>query len=154
MWYGQVDWLPLLGVVMPPWLGLFFIVTKPQVCGLVALYWMVEAWKAGTVIKTFAPITIVTLLSFIPFGIWPAKMFELSAAYPHQALWPLSIVMSVALLIVAWKRKDKTLSASASPLAASYAQSNSFASILLSLLRYKWLMVAVVIALWIAEFIQ
>jgi hypothetical protein len=154
LWYGQIDWLPLLGVVMPPWLGLFFIAVKPQVCGLVAPYWLVEAWKARAVIKTFAPITIVTLLSFIPFGIWPAKMLELSAAYPTQSLWPWSIALSVALLIVAWKRKDKTLSAAASPLAASYAQPNSFASILLPLLRYQWLMVAAVVVLWIAEFVK
>jgi hypothetical protein len=154
LWYGQIDWLPLLGVVMPPWLGLFFIATKPQVCGLVALYWLAEAWKTHTIVRTFMPVAIVTLLSFIPFGLWPLKAFELGAAYPYPALWPWSLLLSAALLLVSQIRKDKTLAAAGSPLAASYAQLHSFVSILLPLMRYQWLMVAAVAALWLAEVVR
>ena len=151
LWYGQIDWLPLLGIVMPPWLGLFFIATKPQVCGLVALYWLAEAWKAGTVIRTFAPITIATLVSFAAFGFWPASVAEFGRT---GAMWPWSIVLSVALLFVAYKRKDKTCAAAASPLVSPYAQLHSFVVILLPLLRYQWLMIGAVILLWIAEFVK
>ena len=151
LYYGQIDWLPLLGIIMPPWLGLFFIAVKPQTCGLVALYWLVEAWKAGTVIRTFAPVTIATLVSFGAFGFWPARAAEFGRL---GAMWPWSIVLSVALLVVAYRRKDKTLAAAASPLASPYAQMHSFTSVLLPLMRYQWLMVAVVIALWIAEIVK
>lgn len=151
LWYGQIDWLPLLGIVMPPWIGLFFIATKPQVCGLVALYWLAEAWRAGTIIKTFTPVTIATVVSFGAFGFWPAS----AAAFGRMgAMWPWSIALSVALLFVAYKRKDKTPAAAASPLASPYAQLHSFASVLLPLMRYQWLMVAAVVLLWIAEFVK
>ena len=150
MYYGQIDWLPLLGVIMPPWLGLFFVAIKPQTCGLIALYWLVEAWKAGTVIRTFAPVTIVTLLSFIPFGLWPMQ----AARFPqNNGFWPWSLILSIALLIASQVRKDKTFSVVASPLASPYIRLHSFIGILLPLLRYRWLMVATVAVLWLSRFV-
>lgn len=148
LYYGQIDWLPLLGIVFPPWLGLFFIAVKPQVCGLVALYWLVEALKAGAVIKMFAPVTIATLVSFGVFGFWPARTAEFGRL---GAMWPWSIALSIALLVIAYRHKDKTLAAAASPLASPYAQMHSFASVLLPLMCHQWFMVATVVALWLAE---
>ena len=151
LWYGQIDWIPLLSILMPPWLGLFFIAVKPQVCLFVVAYWLAEAWKAGMIIKTFTPVTIATLVSFAMFGFWPANAAVFGRA---GAMWPWSIALSVALLFVAYKRKDKTAAAAASPLASPYAQLHSFIGILLPLMRYQWLMVLAVVLLWIAEFVK
>jgi hypothetical protein len=44
---GNVDFLVILGFIMPPWLGLFFVLMKPQLGFGVVAYWMVEAWQKG-----------------------------------------------------------------------------------------------------------
>jgi len=56
---GNLDWLVALGFVLPPQIGLFFIIIKPQVGIGVGLYWLVEAWRAGgwqRVLRTFRPV--------------------------------------------------------------------------------------------------
>jgi hypothetical protein len=142
--------MPLLGVVLPPWLGLFFIAVKPQTCGLVAIYWLYEAWKAGTIIKTFTPVTIATLVSFGAFGFWPMQVTQFGWINP---LWPGSILLSVAMLFLSIHRKDKTQAAAASTLMSPYVRIASYSSLLLPLMRYQWFMVAVVIALWLVRMI-
>lgn len=151
LWYGQIDWIPLLGLLMPPWLGLFFIAVKPQVCGLVAIYWLVEALKAKSVIRTFVPITIATLVSFALFGFWPARAMEFGQT---NLLWPWTLMLSIVLLIVSLAWKDKTMAVAASPFASPYAQVHSFVGILLPFMRHQWLMVGAIIALWIVEFVK
>ena len=148
IWNGNIDWLPLLGLTLPPWLGLFFIATKPQTCGLVAIYWLIEAWKSGTVIRTFAPVVVATLLSFVLYGPWPLRA---AGAVQTNQLWPMSIVASVVLFVVAYARKDIVYSAAASPFLSPYAWTHSFSVVLLPLLRYQWVMVTVTVVLWIIE---
>lgn len=148
IWNGNIDWMPLLGVTLSPWLGLIFIAVKPQTCGLVAIYWLYEAWKAKRVIRTFAPVAAVTLLSFVLYGLWPLRAME---ATQNNTLWPMSAVVSIVLLIVALKVNDKTLAVAASPLVSPYAHQFSFASVLVPFLRHKWVMVGVVVILWIVE---
>ncbi len=41
---GNIDWLAVLGFVLPPQIGLFFITTKPQIGIAVGLYWLVDIW--------------------------------------------------------------------------------------------------------------
>jgi hypothetical protein len=40
---SNIEWLPLLGFIMPPRIGLFFITIKPQIGISVGLFWLVEA---------------------------------------------------------------------------------------------------------------
>jgi len=148
LYMGQIDWLPMIGVVLPPQIGLIFIATKPQTCGIVALYWLIEAAKRRTVIRTFAPVAIITALSFIPFGFWPGKMNGFGVT---NALWPFSIALSVALFVMAYIRRDKNTAAAASPLISPYAQPHSFAVMLLPFMRHSALMIMAVVASWIVE---
>lgn len=103
IWMGQIDWLPLLGILLPPQVGLFFVATKPQTAGVLALYWLYESWKAKTIIRTFAPVTVVMLLSFAVFGFWPAHARALEIT---NFAWPWTIVTSVAMLYLAHLSKD------------------------------------------------
>ena len=49
---GNVDFLVILGLIMPPWLGLFFVLMKPQLSFGVVAYWLVEAWQKGSAAAT------------------------------------------------------------------------------------------------------
>lgn len=151
LYYGQIDAFALLGLVMPPWIGLFFVAIKPQTCGLVAIYWLVEAWKSRTVIRTFAPVTLVMLLSFALFGLWPLKAVEFGQT---NGLWPFSILISLALIALAFYRKDRSIAGAASPFVSPYFRPHSLSSSLLAMVRYPWLIVTVVAILWIVEVIR
>ena len=67
---GNIDGLCALGFLLPPQIGLFFILTKPQIGIGLALFWAVDAWVEGRFIKTFSPVIIAYLLSFAVFGWW------------------------------------------------------------------------------------
>jgi len=56
---ANLDWMPLLGFVLPPQVGLLLVVIKPQVGWIVALFWFVEAWREGKWKKVF-----VTFIQF------------------------------------------------------------------------------------------
>src|SRR5690606_20758783 len=55
---GNIDWLPIVGFVLPPQIGLFFVLTKPQMGSAVAVFWLVEAWREGgfkEAVRVFGP---------------------------------------------------------------------------------------------------
>ena len=72
---GNLDCLSLLGFVLPPQIGLFFVLMKPQVGIAMALFWLVEAWRQGgprEIGRVFAPVALALVLSVLLFGNWSA----------------------------------------------------------------------------------
>lgn len=65
---GNIDWLPLVGFVLPPQIGLFFILIKPQMGLAVALFWLVEAWREGGLREV---IRVLGLLVRLWLSAWP-----------------------------------------------------------------------------------
>lgn len=117
---GNMDWLAILGFILPPQIGLFFISIKPQIGIAVAPFWLVQAWRTGgwkEVLKVFAPFTIVLLLSFVPFGFWPLETLreDIVGVYFNASLWPLSIPVGLALFVAAIRKHRIEYAMAASP---------------------------------------
>src|SRR5512135_1583531 len=73
---GNIDWLAAMGLVLPVWIGLFFVVIKPQIGIAVVIYWAYASWRNGGIkglIRTFAPVTVAYGLSILLFGPWPLR---------------------------------------------------------------------------------
>jgi len=72
--YGNLEWLVLLGLLLPPRVGVFFMLIKPQV-GMGALVcWIVQAWRkrgARGVLGLLWPVGLAVLLSMAIYGPWP-----------------------------------------------------------------------------------
>jgi hypothetical protein len=125
LFFGNINWLSLLGFIMPPMPGLFFVTTKPQVGSVVALFWLVEAWRKGgvrQVFRTFWPVSLALLLSFALFGFWP---YRFSVVLDHaqtlnHSLWPSSIPVGLALLVASLRRRDIRFAMAASPCLSPY----------------------------------
>lgn len=150
---SNINWLVLLGYLMPPSIGLFFVLLKPQVGFAVAIYWLVEAWQKGRirqVLKTFMPVTLVTLLSFVIYGFWPAKAPNLSDAYWNVSLWPLSIPIGLVLLAIAFRRKQIRYAYMVSPFFSPYVGAYSYVTTLLGLVPSTLETIVAVVGLWIA----
>ena len=149
---GNIDWLASFGFVLPPQIGLFFIAIKPQIGIAVAPFWLIEAWRQGSwkqVLRTFAPFTIVLLLSFAIFGLWPLGAVEVTGVSFNASLWPLSIPVGLALFVTAVRKRKIEYAMAASPCLSPYALFYSWTGVLLAIIASVPETIAAVIGLWI-----
>ncbi len=161
------DWIPLLGVVLPPQSGLFLVVVKPQIGFGVAFFWLVEAWRNGggrlrsgyigglrEVVRVFWPVTLALLISFAIFGVWPLRYHELLTEWWNASLWPASIPVGLALLVAALRRRRKEYALAASPCLSPYVLFHSWSGALVALVASQVEFLAAVAGLWVLVVIR
>jgi hypothetical protein len=152
---GNIEWLALLGVVLPPQIGLIFLAAKPQFGLGLALYWLITIWiEQGfrKVIQTFAPVTILLMLSFLMYGFWllrlPKAMIALDTA--NSSLLPYGgALLGVFLLVMALRNRDSKAALAAGPLFSPYVLLFTWAAALVYFLPKPKLLIVLVILLWI-----
>ncbi len=156
---SNIDWLVILGFVLPPQAGLFFLAVKPQIGSVVALFWFVEAWRKGglrDVFRTFWPISLALLISFVLFGLWPLR---LGAALPNASsfnasLWPNSIPVGLALLVAAIRTRNIRFAIASSPCLSPYVLFHSWSGALVSIVSQSAETIAAVVGLWVLVIIR
>ena len=149
---GNIDWLAAIGFIIPPQFGLFFISIKPQIGIAVAPFWLIEAWRGGgwkQVVKTFAPFTIVLLLSFAIFGLWPFEAVNYSQVWWNASLWPMSIPLGLALFVTAARKRRIEYAMAASPCLSPYVLFYSWGTALLAIISSVPETITAVVGLWI-----
>lgn len=156
---ANIEWIPLLGFVLPPQIGLFFVAVKPQTGFAVAAFWLVEAWRQGgwrQVIRTFGPVALAFLLSFALFGLWPFRFDSvLSIAQGFNAsLWPYSIPVGLALFAWAVYKREIRFAMPVSPCLSPYVLFHSWTSALVAISAQDIAMVAAMVALWVLVIVQ
>jgi hypothetical protein len=148
---GNIDWLPALGLLLPPRWGLFFVLIKPQVGIGIALYWLWEAWQRGRareVLRVFAPVTAAFLASFLIYGPYlfrPSLKTEWSTS-----LFPYLVPVGVVLLVLAVRKRTPHFAVGAGLFFSPYLTFPSYALLVLSGVRRWWLAAAVSALLWAA----
>lgn len=149
---GNIDWLAIIGFVLPPQIGLFFISIKPQLGIAVAPFWLISTWKTygwKQTLKIFAPFTIVLLLSFALFGLWPLQALNYPDLWWNASLWPMSIPIGLALFVTALRKQKVEYAIAASPCLSPYVLFHSWIGVLLSIISSTAEVIAAVIGLWI-----
>jgi hypothetical protein len=155
MLYGNIEWVPLLGILLPPPLAMVFFATKPQAAiGLILLtisnQWMKERWKG--LILTLAPTVVLFGLSTWLWGI----PYLPGINNPGQrSLFPYSLVVGLPALILALKKNDTKLAAFVGPFVSPYITFHGYLPALFPF-KGKWMAVAVLIAfipvlLWVVS---
>lgn len=133
----NINWLVALGFVMPPQIGLFFVLAKPQVGAAVALFWLVEAYRDGgihKVITTFAPVGIALALSVAIFGpFWSGSDSVIDAGW-NASIWPAGIPIGLVLLWKSIKLREMRYAMVASPFLSPYVAGHSWSIVLVGLL--------------------
>jgi hypothetical protein len=77
---ANIDWIPLLGFVLPPQIGLLLVSAKPQTGFAVALFWLFQAWRKGGILEMLRiswPLLIIFTLSILLYGFWPPRFREI-----------------------------------------------------------------------------
>ena len=117
MFAGQIEWLPLLGLIMPPWLGVLFLMIKPQVGIGVLVYWAIVRFHNDGIIgvcKLFALGAVCLTISLLLYGFWPGNMVGL-VEREGTGLWPYIAVLGVYLLYRAVARSSQNSALLAGP---------------------------------------
>lgn len=154
---ANIDWLAMLGFILPPQVGLFFLAIKPQVGLGVAIFFLADSWLRGgirEVIRVFWPITLALLLSFVLFGLWPLRFEREIGLWWNASLWPVSIPVGLALLVTAIRTRKIEFSMGAGLCLSPYVLLHSYAAALVSLSRAQWEMLAAVVGLWAAVILR
>jgi len=149
---GNIDWLVVLGFIMPPQIGLFFITIKPQIGFAVAIFWLVEAWRKGgwrEVVRIFWPITVALTLSIVIFGPWPLRFETQAGVWWNASLWPMSIPVGLALLAAALHKRKIEFAMAASPCLSPYLMMHSWVAALLAVVASLPETAAAVVGFWI-----
>ena len=154
---GNIDWMVAIGATLPPQIGLFFVLTKPQLGIGLVLFWLVQAWDQGKVrevMRVFAPVTLAFLVSFIPYGFWPLKMMKLTGdIWWNGSLWPGGLIIGVALLVYALHRRSFPVSMISSPFLSKYLTIHGWNIALFGLLPFRYEFIAAWITIWILKFL-
>ena len=128
---NNIDWIPLLGVMCPPWLGAILISVKPQTVAGVGLIWLKRHGP-----KVLIPVTVVAALSLV---IWRGWIFQwiasehklgLESAGWNFALFPYLVPLGIFMLYKAWKTDDEILAAMATACFMPYFAMYSVTSVL------------------------
>ena len=149
---ANIDWLAVLGFVLPPQIGLFFVSTKPQIGIGVAIYWFINIWhRQGwrEVIRTFTPISIALLLSFAIFGWWPLRFETQLNLWWNASLWPVSIPVGLALMVAAIRKSSLSHAMAASPCFSPYVLLHSWVGALYAIITHVPEFIAAVVGLCI-----
>lgn len=154
LYNGNVDYLPILGFILPPQIGLFFVVLKPHIGLGVALFWLVEAWRDGgtmRVVRVFGPVAVAFGVSFVIFGLWPLRFSQLlgvSGSW-NSSLWPMSLPVGLALLAAAFRSRKIQPAMAAAPCLSPYLVMHSWVTGLVAILDRPLELTAAVVGLWI-----
>ena len=151
--FGQVDGFCLLGLFMPHPVGLIFLLTKPQVGGVIACFWVLEAWRSAGwkgVWRLMAPSLGLFLISILVFGLWPLQLRVsiLFDAQHNTSLWPGSLMIGLPLLVYALRLRNEKVALMVSPFLSPYVGPQSWSIALLGLSAYPAEMVAACLASW------
>ncbi len=147
---GNIVWLAALRFVLPPWLGLFFLMIKPQIGIATSVFILITTWNDGGVKKialTFAPIIIISIFSIAVFGPWFLSIQENLNLIGNASLWPMSIPVGLALLVVAIRKNDIRYSMAASPCLSPYVLLHSWIGALLAIAPHKKATIVAVLGL-------
>lgn len=150
---GNIEWMALLGAVLPPQIGLIFLAVKPQVGFGLGVYWLITIWRERgfrQVVITFAPVTALLLLSFLLYGLWPLRFSQTVAwSSDNVTLFPYGVVLGLVILVQALRTGDSRAALASGPFFSPYVIHFTWAAMLAYLLPKPRLLLAAVLALWV-----
>ncbi|MBI4762386.1 MAG: hypothetical protein ACOYYF_12545 [Chloroflexota bacterium] len=154
----NVDALVLMGFFLPPQIGLFFVLMKPQMGIAMIPFWMVETWRAGgwkSLLRVFTPAALATILSLALFG--PSSIGrsnDLLHSSWNASLWPWAFPIGFALTLLAIRNRRAEQAMAASPFLSPYLAYHSWVSVLAGLMRHDVELVLAVIGMWLVAVIR
>jgi len=157
LYYGQINFLVWLGLLLPPPIGLLFLALKPQIGFGVILYRIMCAWKSNGwygLMRLIWPLALISIISFVIYGFWPMGWQHMTVGEEQSGLWPYFLPLGVGLVVYAIKQKSCEHAILAMPFVAPHIWTHSLVGWLLQLQKYPKLLRLACIGLWVYEFLN
>lgn len=144
---SNIDWIPMLAFLVPSWLGLPLLLSKPQAFGGLVLYWLKNKNSRLPVILIGLGLVGISLL------VWPNWFLYLNGGINHMvwnfAPWPLLIPLGIYFLWKAYKEGDEVLAIAATPFLVPYVAPYSLSGVFACLTgKYKRMAIFIYIVIW------
>lgn len=153
LYTANIEALVFLGLILPPPVGLFFVLLKPQMGIAIAAYWAYTILREhgwARLARTFAPVILALAANLLIYGRGLLELGQMRFLQWNASLFPWSVPFGLAILAVAaWKRRAD-IAAAASPMLSPYLSIGSWSIVQLSFLRNDAISVASTLLLWIA----
>ncbi len=156
---GNLDSLILLGMFLPPSWGLLLMMIKPQIGLGVALFYAFDylrmrKWIA--LLWAFAPVSLAGLVSAVFFPDWLALLGYMPVNPWNRAIFPYGVPLGLALLGLAFWRRNPFYALAAGPFLSTYLTFYSYAAVQFGLLHQDvdkvisrdWVQIALAAFLW------
>lgn len=150
-YYGNLEWLPLLGAIVNPLAGVWLAVAKPQIGIVLAGVLLLEISRQdgpGRALGVGAGVCAMFALSVAAGMRWST----LSGMPWNVSAFPYSIPLGLALAVVSVVRIERLPALAAAPLLAPYLSPGSWVGVLAFLSRWRWLLAIGVVLSWVMIF--
>lgn len=123
---GNAEGLVALGLILPPPIGLIFLMMKPQIGMALLAYYMLDSvlhtavdWRKF--LKLIAPLAVVGVVSVLIYGLWFTHS-ALVMGMDHNSIhfFPYGLPMGIALIVAGVSRKNIGYALMAIPLTTPY----------------------------------
>lgn len=157
---ANIDWLPMLALLLPYETGLIFLMSKPQgMFGLLLIWWHSSEWDRRW--KMIALGCGILLVSLWIWGMWPLTWLATARNIPDltwnisSILKPYGMVLGLCLLIFAWFANEELYALTASIFLTPYLSFYSFTPIVVVLIGRNRVMGGLVWGcLWILHLVM
>lgn len=152
---GNVEWLVMLGLIVPRPAGMVLLAIKPQAGAAVMVFYAVEAFRAGGIrglVRLLFPLASVGALSLAVFGLWPLESMRYLAfrGEPmNYSFFPYAVPVGLALLIHALRKRDLRYALPCSPMFFPVVTPMSWGFAILPIVGAPLEMAAVTLSLWV-----
>lgn len=137
---ANVDWLVLLGATLPPPIGIWFVMIKPQVGVGVVLFWLLSRPTRRPIV--FVPVALALVLNYAILGL---PSFATGAS---MDVFPIGLPVAAWLLIESVRHADINKAAPGGAFAAPYYGITSWLMIA-PLTRSRRALIIVTAASWL-----
>ena len=143
--FGNIEWLPLLGLILPGPFSLIFFCIKPQATlGFIAILlykeWEKGKWKA--IAKTILPTIFLGSANIL---IWGLPNLPSSNNPGLRSLFPYSLLIGIPALLLALRNQDDRIAGLVGPFISPYVTFHGYLPALLAF-RGKWMLIALLIS--------
>lgn len=123
---NNIDWIPMLGLLLPPYLGIIAITAKPHIFGMVVIIWIKQYG-----LKVILPTLLVVAVSLGLYGFWPSKInADFVLVGGNLSIFPYGLPLGMWLLYRAWQGNDYLLAAVSTYFFTPYIALYSLASLI------------------------
>jgi hypothetical protein len=146
VYYGNIEYLVLLGAALPAVVGIWLVTVKPQIGLVVFVLMTFELWRIHR---------MRSLLVLIPFAAMVGLSFALGMGRTpverawNISVWPWGLLPGALCMVWAIVKRDRKLGLVAAPLLSPYMTPYSWGAIMPGTMRGKLSAVALIVLGWI-----